>query len=61
MNPKQNIQEKKDRISTKKFMLEIKDLKKTFGNNHVLNGFNLELFEGENLVIMGNRVLGNQL
>ncbi|HAB28893.1 MAG TPA: ABC transporter ATP-binding protein [Xanthomarina gelatinilytica] len=34
-------------------MLEIVDLRKSFGNNHVLNGFNLELFEGENLVIMG--------
>lgn len=61
MDPKQNIQEKKERISSKKFMLEIKDLKKTFGNNHVLNGFNLELFEGENLVIMGKSGSGKSV
>jgi phospholipid/cholesterol/gamma-HCH transport system ATP-binding protein len=34
-------------------VLEIKDLRKSFGDNHVLDGFNLELYEGENLVIMG--------
>jgi phospholipid/cholesterol/gamma-HCH transport system ATP-binding protein len=33
--------------------LFIKDLKKAIGDNHVLNGFNMVLHEGENLVIMG--------
>ncbi|WP_425550202.1 ABC transporter ATP-binding protein [Algibacter agarivorans] len=42
-------------------MLEIKDLKKAFGNNQVLNGFNLELFEGENLVIMGKSGSGKSV
>ncbi|EMQ96324.1 Methionine ABC transporter ATP-binding protein [Xanthomarina gelatinilytica] len=42
-------------------MLEIKDLRKSFGNNHVLNGFNLELFEGENLVIMGKSGSGKSV
>jgi phospholipid/cholesterol/gamma-HCH transport system ATP-binding protein len=27
-------------------------LEKSFGDNHVLNGFNMVLHEGENLVIM---------
>ena len=42
-------------------MLEIKDLRKSFGDNHVLNGFNLELFEGENLVIMGKSGSGKSV
>ena len=42
-------------------MLEIKDLKKSFGDIKVLNGFNLELFEGENLVIMGKSGYGKSV
>ncbi len=61
MNQTQNIQEKTETLTSKKLMLEIKDLKKTFGNNHVLNGFNLELFEGENLVIMGKSGSGKSV
>jgi phospholipid/cholesterol/gamma-HCH transport system ATP-binding protein len=38
----------------KKNIIEIKDLKKSHGDNHNLNGFNMTLYEGENLVIMGN-------
>ena len=34
-----------DQISDRKRVLLLKDLKKSFGDNHVLNGFNLELFE----------------
>ncbi|WP_106790895.1 ABC transporter ATP-binding protein [Aquimarina sp. Aq78] len=42
-------------------VLEIKDLRKNFGNNHVLNGFNLQLFEGENLVVMGKSGSGKSV
>ncbi|TWO32911.1 ATP-binding cassette domain-containing protein [Seonamhaeicola sediminis] len=45
----------------KKLILKIKDLRKSFGDNHVLNGFNLELFEGENLVIMGKSGSGKSV
>ena len=45
----------------KKPVLEIKDLKKSFGDNHVLKGFNLKLFEGENLVIMGKSGSGKSV
>jgi len=45
----------------KKPVLEIKDLSKSFGDNHVLNGFNLELYEGENLVIMGKSGSGKSV
>ncbi|MBK5210285.1 MAG: ATP-binding cassette domain-containing protein [Flavobacteriaceae bacterium] len=42
-------------------ILSIKDLKKSFGDNHVLNGFTLELFEGENLVLMGKSGSGKSV
>ncbi|EGV44501.2 ATP-binding cassette domain-containing protein [Bizionia argentinensis JUB59] len=42
-------------------VLEIKNLKKSFGDNHVLKGFNLKLYEGENLVIMGKSGSGKSV
>ena len=42
-------------------ILKIKDLTKSFGENHVLNGFSMELFEGENLVIMGKSGSGKSV
>lgn len=42
-------------------ILKIKNLKKTFGQNEVLKGFNLELYEGENLVIMGKSGSGKSV
>jgi phospholipid/cholesterol/gamma-HCH transport system ATP-binding protein len=42
-------------------VLEIKNLQKSFGDNHVLKGFNLKLFEGENLVIMGKSGSGKSV
>ena len=45
----------------KKPVLELKDIKKSFGDNHVLNGFNLQLYEGENLVIMGKSGSGKSV
>ncbi|SHI86414.1 ABC transporter ATP-binding protein [Algibacter luteus] len=61
MNEAQNIQEIKESTRIRKPILEIKDLRKSFGNNHVLNGFNLQLFEGENLVIMGKSGSGKSV
>ncbi len=46
---------------TRKVMLEIKDLYKSFGDNHVLNGFNLKLYQGENLVVMGKSGSGKSV
>ena len=34
-------------------VIRIRDLRKSFGDNAVLRGFNLELHEHENLVVMG--------
>lgn len=44
-----------------KTVIEIKDLKKSYGDNHVLNGFNMRLVEGENLVIMGKSGSGKSV
>ena len=61
MNSKKNIQEKTETFISKKVVLEIKNLKKSFGDNNVLNGFNMQLFEGENLVIMGKSGSGKSV
>jgi phospholipid/cholesterol/gamma-HCH transport system ATP-binding protein len=51
-----------DSISeNKKSIVIIKDLKKSYGDNHVLDGFNMELNEGENLVIMGKSGSGKSV
>ena len=42
-------------------VLRIKNLKKSFGDNHVLKGFNMSLYEGENLVIMGKSGSGKSV
>jgi phospholipid/cholesterol/gamma-HCH transport system ATP-binding protein len=46
---------------TKNSIITIKDLHKQFGSNVVLNGFDLELFEGENLVVMGKSGSGKSV
>jgi phospholipid/cholesterol/gamma-HCH transport system ATP-binding protein len=42
-------------------IISIKNLKKSYGENHVLNGFNMHLNEGENLVIMGKSGSGKSV
>lgn len=42
-------------------VLEIENLKKSFGKNHVLNGFSMALYKGENLVIMGKSGSGKSV
>lgn len=42
-------------------MIRIKDLHKRFGDNVVLKGFDMELMEGENLVIMGKSGSGKSV
>jgi phospholipid/cholesterol/gamma-HCH transport system ATP-binding protein len=48
-------------ISQRNPVLEIKDLHKHFGENYVLNGFNMQLFQGENVVIMGKSGSGKSV
>ncbi|GGZ87253.1 ABC transporter ATP-binding protein [Algibacter mikhailovii] len=61
MDETKHTRKKAEANKSKKLMLEIKDLRKSFGDNHVLNGFNLELFEGENIVIMGKSGSGKSV
>ena len=35
-------------------MIDIKDLKKSFGSNHVLNGVNLSVNKGDIVAIIGS-------
>lgn len=42
-------------------MIKIKDLHKRFGDNVVLKGFDMDLMEGENLVIMGKSGSGKSV
>ena len=50
-----------DNTNNIKPILKIKDLKKSFDDNNVLNGFSLELNEGENLVLMGKSGSGKSV
>lgn len=45
----------------KKAVIIVKELRKSFGDNHVLNGFSMTLYEGENLVIMGKSGSGKSV
>ena len=49
------------KTTDKKPIIEIKDLHKSFGENNVLNGFNLVLNEGENIVVMGKSGSGKSV
>jgi len=45
----------------KKPIITIENLHKSFGDNCVLEGFNMQLYEGENLVIMGKSGSGKSV
>lgn len=42
-------------------IIEVKELHKSYGTNHVLDGFHLDLYEGENLVVMGKSGSGKSV
>ena len=42
-------------------MIDIRDLHKSFGDNQVLKGFNLQLYKGENIVILGKSGSGKSI
>lgn len=48
-------------IQEQHVVIEIKDLYKSFGDNKVLNGFNMVLNKGESLVIMGKSGSGKSV
>ena len=61
MIKEQHISIQTDNLKQLEVVLEIKDLYKSFGDNHVLNGFNMQLHQGENLVIMGKSGSGKSV
>lgn len=58
---KDNIAVSPDTLSEKTAVIKIRGLRKSFGENHVLNGFNMTLYEGQNLVIMGKSGSGKSV
>ncbi len=54
------IKNKKD-PSTKKSKIQVIDLHKSFGKNHVLRGINFEIEEGESLVVLGGSGSGKSV
>lgn len=42
-------------------VIEIKNLRKSFGNNHVLRGFDFTLYKGENVAILGQSGCGKSV
>jgi len=61
MEKENSILSEVQRTDPREVMLEIRDLYKSFGDNHVLNGFNMKLYKGENLVIMGKSGSGKSV
>jgi phospholipid/cholesterol/gamma-HCH transport system ATP-binding protein len=53
--------ESKKATAGKKEVIRIRDLRKSFGENQVLRGFNLTLYENENLVVMGKSGSGKSV
>lgn len=51
----------KEAISHRKVVLEVRDLQKSFGSNKVLDNFNIKLYKGENLVVMGKSGSGKSV
>lgn len=47
--------------NTNNVLIEIKDLKKSFGDQKVLDGVTLQLFENENLVVLGKSGSGKSV
>jgi phospholipid/cholesterol/gamma-HCH transport system ATP-binding protein len=62
--PETDIAEKEKRREEKEHrpvVASIRDLKKSFGDRHVLKGMNLDLYQSENLVILGRSGTGKSV
>ena len=61
MTLNQSIEYRKPKTPSSELVVRTRDVFKSFGNNHVLRGFNLELFKGENLVVLGKSGSGKSV
>src|ERR1035441_1583871 len=48
-------------MEDKTLVVEIENLKKSFGDNHVLKDISLKIFKGENLVVLGRSGTGKSV
>lgn len=55
------MKEKKDFIKYDEPVITIRDLYKSFGDLHILRGVNLDLYRGENLVVLGRSGTGKSV
>ena len=51
----------RDEIKARQHVIEIHELRKSFGNNHVINGFNLEVKAQENVAVLGQSGSGKSV
>jgi len=58
MMPEEKHMEGSDSTET---MIEISGLRKSFGSNHVLNGYDLKIKKGENVVVLGKSGSGKSV
>lgn len=61
MKEKQKDIHVQTKTGERELMIHIKGLRKSFGNNHVLNGFDMKLYKGQNLVVMGKSGSGKSV
>jgi len=55
------MEKKNKHIDKTKKVISIHDLYKSFGTNHVLRGINLDLYQGENVVVLGRSGTGKSV
>ncbi len=55
------MEEKHKEIDRNNSVIQIRDLKKSFGDLHVLRGVDLDIFKGENLVVLGRSGTGKSV
>src|SRR5688500_11413674 len=53
--------DKKKVIDKKNVVISIRDLHKSFGDNHVLQGIDLDVYKGENVVVLGRSGTGKSV
>lgn len=62
MSFEERILNDNDRADSKNIpVIQIRNLNKSFGNNHVLRNFNVELYKGENLAVVGKSGSGKSV
>lgn len=55
------LKEKSTHINYNEAVISMQELHKSFGDNHVLRGINLEVYKGENVVVLGRSGTGKSV